>query len=355
MHEGRGELDQALEAARAPEVVGRPSTRARGARGPGRSRRRRTRRGRRGAPPTVGSGSGRYALARPPWTIVRRRDGVVSGRLLAMSLCAVVTRSCRVTVLEPTRSCAVGAAPANVARRPRRCRRVTSSLCIEVSCPAEAAAEVARAVPSVSWTAPAHSSASSVAWTGATADDATSRSQPWAGVTLTECSGGEQTTIGSGRGPSGGAAGAAARSGSSVSGRRVSKPSSCGVPVRDVVLAEAPAQPDRPAADERREVDQPGRDVAQRDVQLDEAGDAGLHLVDQALHAEPEQPDLLGGASRSASRRRAGTRPPPGRAARSAPRAGRAARRGFARPRAARRWPRRWRRSGSHSDSRPSL
>ena len=29
-----------------------------------------------------------------------------------------------------------------------------------------------------------------------------------------------------------------------------------GVPVRDVVLAEAPAQPDRAAADERREVDQ---------------------------------------------------------------------------------------------------
>ena len=70
------------------------------------------------------------------------------------------------------------------------------------------------------------------------------------------------------------------------------------MPVLDRPLAEPPAQPDRAAAEERREVDQPRRDVAQRDVHLDQAGHAGLHLVDQALHPEAQQADLLGGARR---------------------------------------------------------
>src|SRR5512141_1797163 len=68
-----------------------------------------------------------------------------------------------------------------------------------------------------------------------------------------------------------------------------------GVPVLDVGLAEAPAQPDRPAGQHGREVDEPVLDVAELDVQLDEPRDAGLHLVDEALHPEADPTELLGG------------------------------------------------------------
>jgi hypothetical protein len=60
-----------------------------------------------------------------------------------------------------------------------------------------------------------------------------------------------------------------------------------------MLLAEPPAEPYLPAADECREIDQARRDVAQDDVPGVELGDGGLHLVDHALHPEP-QPTKLG-------------------------------------------------------------
>src|SRR5512135_2857176 len=68
-----------------------------------------------------------------------------------------------------------------------------------------------------------------------------------------------------------------------------------GVPVLDVRLAQPPAEPDRAAGEQCRKVDQPGLDVAELDVQLDQAGDPGLHLVDEALHPKSDPAELLGG------------------------------------------------------------
>ena len=61
---------------------------------------------------------------------------------------------------------------------------------------------------------------------------------------------------------------------SSASARRPANPSSSSCHQLDVVLAETPAQPDLAAARERREVDQAGLDVAERDAQLVDPGDA---------------------------------------------------------------------------------
>ena len=64
------------------------------------------------------------------------------------------------------------------------------------------------------------------------------------------------------------------------------------MPPLDVALAKAPAQPDLAAGDEGREVDEAGLDLAERHAQLVDPGDAGLHLVDHALHPEAEPPAL---------------------------------------------------------------
>jgi hypothetical protein len=63
----------------------------------------------------------------------------------------------------------------------------------------------------------------------------------------------------------------------------------------DVALAEAPAQPDLPAVRESREVDEPGLDLPEGHLALDEPGHAGLHLVDEALHPEAHQATGGGG------------------------------------------------------------
>ena len=66
------------------------------------------------------------------------------------------------------------------------------------------------------------------------------------------------------------------------------------MPERDVALAEPPAQPDLPTADEGGKVDQAGLDLAEGDAQLVDPCDARLHLVDDALHPEAQAPRALG-------------------------------------------------------------
>ena len=73
-------------------------------------------------------------------------------------------------------------------------------------------------------------------------------------------------------------------------------PSSWGCQCATVAFTDAPAEPDRAAADEGREVDQASRDVAEGDVQLHEPGDADAASGRSGPHAEAEQADLLGGA-----------------------------------------------------------
>ena len=65
------------------------------------------------------------------------------------------------------------------------------------------------------------------------------------------------------------------------------------MPPLDRGLAAAPAQPHLAAGHERREVDQPGLDVAQRQTELVDARDTGGHLVDETLHPEAERPQLV--------------------------------------------------------------
>ena len=60
-----------------------------------------------------------------------------------------------------------------------------------------------------------------------------------------------------------------------------------------VGLAALPAQPDLPAGDEGREVDQAVLDVAEGEAQRVDPRDAGRHLVDQALHPQPGQPQVV--------------------------------------------------------------
>ena len=67
------------------------------------------------------------------------------------------------------------------------------------------------------------------------------------------------------------------------------------VPPRDVVLAKPPAQAHLAPIDERRKVDEARLDLAQRDAQRIDAGDTGLHLVDDALHPKADQPKLVVG------------------------------------------------------------
>jgi hypothetical protein len=64
------------------------------------------------------------------------------------------------------------------------------------------------------------------------------------------------------------------------------------VPEADRRLAGAPAQPDLAARHERREVDQPGGDVAEHDVALVQPRDVGLHLVHDPAHPQPEPTEL---------------------------------------------------------------
>src|SRR6185312_14130487 len=64
------------------------------------------------------------------------------------------------------------------------------------------------------------------------------------------------------------------------------------VPPLDVALAQPPAQPDLATAGERREVDQTRLDLAERDAQLVDPDDAGLHAVDDPLHPQPEDADV---------------------------------------------------------------
>src|SRR5215217_5776147 len=64
------------------------------------------------------------------------------------------------------------------------------------------------------------------------------------------------------------------------------------VPPLDVAFTESPAQPDLPARDECRKVDQTGLDLAKSDSELVDPGHAGLHLVDHSLHPEAEDADL---------------------------------------------------------------
>src|SRR5438309_8139772 len=72
------------------------------------------------------------------------------------------------------------------------------------------------------------------------------------------------------------------------------------MPRADLVLAEPPAEPDLATTGERGEVDEPGLDLAQGDAELVDPGDAGLHLVDDALH--PEAKDAQFGIARSVGR-----------------------------------------------------
>ena len=65
------------------------------------------------------------------------------------------------------------------------------------------------------------------------------------------------------------------------------------MPPVDGGLAASPAQPDLAAGRERREVDQSGFDVAEREAELVDAGHTGRHLVDQPLHPEAQRPQLL--------------------------------------------------------------
>jgi hypothetical protein len=76
------------------------------------------------------------------------------------------------------------------------------------------------------------------------------------------------------------------------------------VPPLDRVLTEPPAEADLPAAHERGKVDEPRLDVAQRDPQPVQPQDRRLHLVDDALHAEPDPAQLgvLGGVLAPAAR-----------------------------------------------------
>jgi beta-N-acetylhexosaminidase len=60
------------------------------------------------------------------------------------------------------------------------------------------------------------------------------------------------------------------------------------VPPRDVVLAQAPAEPDLAPGDERREVDEAGLDVAKGHAPGVEPFDRGLHLVDHGLDPRGE-------------------------------------------------------------------
>src|SRR5207247_1983468 len=60
------------------------------------------------------------------------------------------------------------------------------------------------------------------------------------------------------------------------------------VPPVHALLAEAPAQADLAARDQRGKVDQAGLDVAQGDRKLLEASNRRLHLVDDALHPQPQ-------------------------------------------------------------------
>jgi hypothetical protein len=64
------------------------------------------------------------------------------------------------------------------------------------------------------------------------------------------------------------------------------------MPPLDVAFAQTPAQPDLPAAGQRREVDEAGLDLTERHAELVDPGHAGLHLVDDALHPEAEDPDV---------------------------------------------------------------
>ena len=82
---------------------------------------------------------------------------------------------------------------------------------------------------------------------------------------------------------------------SSLSGWRLSKPVSIGCQKPTRLLAELPAQPDLPAVDEGREVDEAVGDVAQGDAHRLDPGDARGHLVDQALHPQAGQAQLVGG------------------------------------------------------------
>ena len=60
-------------------------------------------------------------------------------------------------------------------------------------------------------------------------------------------------------------------------------------------LAALPAQPDLPAGDEGREVDQAVLDVAQGQAHRVDPRDAGRHLVDQALHPQLGQSQVVDG------------------------------------------------------------
>jgi hypothetical protein len=65
------------------------------------------------------------------------------------------------------------------------------------------------------------------------------------------------------------------------------------VPPTDDGLAALPAQPHLAAGNECREVDQAVLDVAQRQTQGIDPRDAGGHLVDESLHPQPGQAEVV--------------------------------------------------------------
>ena len=119
---------------------------------------------------------------------------------------------------------------------------------------------------------------------------------------------------------------------SSISGSPPAEPVAQLVPPLDVAFAEPPAQPDLAAADERREVDEAGLDLAEGDAELVDPGDARLHLVDHALHPEAEAAALGGEIARCGRPcRRASSRARSGGRTRRAGRSAGCARRGASR------------------------
>ena len=75
------------------------------------------------------------------------------------------------------------------------------------------------------------------------------------------------------------------------------------MPPADDRLATLPAQPDLAAGDEGREVDETVLDIAQRQTETVDPGDAGRHLVDQPLHPEPGETQVVDDRLIAGSRR----------------------------------------------------